>query len=147
MTQYIKPILITRLNTIVALVFILGFTGGSDAQVKTNQVGGTDNALSSVSTMRDPFWPVDFVPEEIAEKGNLKRKRAPEGVNWSKAMEQVSIQGVSSRAGNEFFAIINGQIKTVGETVSVKSSNVIYTWAVDSIAPPSSVKLRRISAE
>ena len=147
MTKCIKYLLIKRLMTISAFMFSVALSAVSGADSQAKAVGGTDGANTSVSGQRDPFWPVGFVPEAVAEKGISKKKTVTGNVDWNKAMKQISIQGVSSRAGNEFFAIINGQIKTAGETVSVKVSNVLYTWAVDSIAPPSSVKLRRISAQ
>ena len=67
--------------------------------------------------------------------------------NWKDAMKKVVINGVSSRADDEFFAVINGQVKSIGETVTLKHEGTIYTWAVDSITPPGSVKLRRVSAK
>ena len=147
MTKCIKSLLMNRLTAVTAFVFLIALSPVFSADSQMKEEGGIDSAITSVSGQRDPFWPVGFVPERVMEKGVSKKKTVTGNVDWNKAMKQISIQGVSSRAGNEFFAIINGQIKTAGETVSVKVSNVLYTWAVDSIAPPSSVKLRRISAQ
>jgi hypothetical protein len=67
--------------------------------------------------------------------------------DWNKAMQSIDIQGVSSRAGNEFYAVINGEIKSRGDTVSVTVGGIVYTWQIQSISPPSSVQMRRISSQ
>ena len=60
-------------------------------------------------------------------------------------MKKVVINGVSSSADNDYYAVINGEVKSVGDTVSVRMDSSVYTWAVDDIKPPGSVKLRRVS--
>jgi len=121
------------------------------ANSQTNQGDGTDNAsVDAVVEQRDPFWPVGYTPKWVVDKKSEGQVQAVESVgsiDWNKAMKQVAIQGVSSRAGNEFFAVINGQVKSVGETVSVQVDGVGYTWMVEGVSPPSSVKLRRVSAQ
>ena len=114
-------------------------------------VGGTDDAKKEVSAIkRDPFWPVGYVPESVkaalAAKANPQTVRPTVGNDWNKAMKNVVINGVSSRADNEFFAVVNGQVKSVGDTVTVNYQGTVYTWAVEGIKPPGSVKLRRVSA-
>ena len=117
---------------------------------ETKIASGTDDALTEkTSVKRDPFWPVGYVPENMkrAVEGQTTRVARPTtGNDWNTAMKKVVINGVSSRAKNEFFAVINGQVKSVGENVTVNHEGTIYTWAVDSITPPGSVKLRRVSA-
>ncbi len=112
-------------------------------------VSGTDDAMNEGSSVRrDPFWPVGYAPESVKPvEGQAKRVAKPTLENdWNTAMRKVVINGVSSRAKNEFFAVINGQVKSVGDNVTVNHEGTIYTWAVDSITPPGSVKLRRVSA-
>lgn len=135
----------------VLLVFLVGSTALAAVNSETTQPGGTDDAkVGMVAVQRDPFWPIGYTPERIVEKkseGQAKVVKKEESIDWNKAMEQVAIQGVSSRAGNEFFAVINGQVKSTGETVSVQIGDVDYTWVIEGISPPSSVKLRRVSAQ
>jgi hypothetical protein len=113
--------------------------------------GGMDYAKNSTIAMaRDPFWPVGYTPEWLTQTEKIEEVAVVEGngnEDWNKAMKQVVINGVSSRADNEFFAVINGQVKTVGETISVTLGSSTYSWAVESITPPSSVKLRRVSVK
>ena len=135
--------------TILTLLFGVSTLTGSAAE-KTKPTGGTDDAQSlATSVKRDPFWPVGYVPESVkaaAEASStgpvVKRTIAND---WNTAMKKVSINGVSSK-NKEFFAVINGRIKGVGDTVTVNHGGMVYTWSVESIKPPGSVKLRRVSA-
>ena len=133
----------------ISLAFLVGLQAVPAADLQTDSSDGTDHAKVSKVVMRDPFWPVGYTPKWIIEKNAESQNKAVENegsTDWNKAMERVEIQGVSSRAGNEFYAVINGQIKSAGETVSVMVGSVNYTWMIEDISPPSSVKLRRVSA-
>lgn len=126
----------------------LGLAASADSAPQARS--GTDGAQTvSASVKRDPFWPVGFVPEQIRDAELTDAQRALKSTtgneDWNAAMKQVAINGVSSRADNEFFAVINGQIKSVGDTIMVVYGGARYTWMVDSIKPPGSVKLRRMS--
>lgn len=115
---------------------------------KTNAGSGTDDAYKQSNTLkRDPFWPVGFVPERLVKvEKKVPKKVVPTGnKDWSGAMKMVSINGVSSR-NDKHFAIVNGELKSVGDTFSVEHGGTTYTWAVASIQPPGSVRLRRVSA-
>ena len=132
-------------------MLLVGLIALPAANSQTNHTDGTDSALvGAVAVQRDPFWPVGFTPERLIKKKPEEQSKMLESIgkiDWNKAMKQVAIQGVSSRAGDEFFAVVNGEIKGAGETVSVQVDGVGYTWMIDSISPPSSVKLRRVSAQ
>lgn len=116
---------------------------------QTKSSSGTDDALNKKSVVkRDPFWPVGYQPDPVRKPTEQKQNNVAPRVktSWNDAMKSVVINGVSSRANNEFFAVINGQVKRVGDTVKLTHEGIIYTWAVDKITPPGSVKLRRVSA-
>jgi len=151
MTYPIKPSLTKKISITMLLMLLIGLKAFSTANSQTNQIGGIDGALvGAVAVQRDPFWPVGYTPERLDGKGSGEQGKALESggkIDWNKAMKQVAIQGVSSRAGDEFFAVVNGQIKGKGEIVSVQIGGVSYTWMIDGISPPSSVKLRRVSAQ
>jgi len=116
-----------------------------------NEVSAQDSAESKLvsAIKRDPFWPVGYVPESVRaaqEESKSKPEKKPANKKgWNDAMKKVVINGVSS-ADNDFYAVINGEIKKVGDTISVNYEGTVYTWAVDGIKPPSSVRLRRVSA-
>lgn len=135
----------------MAVILAVGFMGSLNfAQAQTTGTNGTNDAPEQKAVIkRDPFWPVGYVPKNITSmvpKGNAEQGAAKVDNSWNEAMKKVEINGVSSRAKNAYCAVINGQVKSVGDTVAINHSGTIYTWAVDGIEPPSSVKLRRVSA-
>lgn len=123
----------------------------SGQSLAVEPIVGTDLAKTASSTVkRDPFWPVGYTPEWAKDAGKSSQEPVAAGNgngDWNIAMKQVVIQGVSSSADNDSYAVINGEIKTVGDTVSVKYGSSTYTWAVESITAPSAVQLRRVSVK
>ena len=109
---------------------------------------GKNNASGGVVALgRDPFWPVGHTPkqelnQEIGKAPN-KASQSKGAIDWEEAMKQVVINGVSSRADDEYIAVINNEVKSVGESVSVRYDGAQYIWKVERITPPGSVKLRR----
>jgi hypothetical protein len=131
---------------------LIGTAGLLPAVSLAEYSGGTSNANNQASVVkRDPFWPIGYTPVKVENKAESNQHKILAGTSgatdWSAAMKQVVINGVSSRAGNEYVAVINNEVKVVGESVSVSVGGIQYTWKVDRITPPSSVKLRRLSAE
>lgn len=128
------------IGTIVSPQFVRSET--ESGKVRAKQKAG--------AVLRDPFWPVGYEPETVyrSEESDtpVRRKATPGGIDWEEAMKQVRINGVSSRA-EEYIAVINNEVKSVGEQVSIEYAGVKYTWKVESITPPGSVKLRRHVAE
>ncbi len=129
----------------LALIFILmAFANETKAADGINDAPKNFNAYK-----RDPFWPVGYKPKNLVPEV-IEVQEPTEGPqvsnSWNEAMKRVSINGVSNRANNEFIAVINGRLKGVGDTVTVNHQGMIYTWAIDSINAPGSVKLRRVSA-
>jgi hypothetical protein len=133
--------------SLLVSAFLLGALPGES---HADGFAGTDNAYKEATFKRDPFCPVGYVSKR--QKAAAEENAKPEPLepalanNWDSAMKKVVINGVSSRADDEFFAVINGQVKSVGDSVSVDFGGTVYTWAVDGINPPGSVKLRRVSA-
>lgn len=117
----------------------------SFSQTKTSS-GTNDASVIGTAIKRDPFWPVGYVPKELQKKEVAVVKKPTESNDWKGAMKKVVINGVSSRSNNEFFAVVNGEVKSVNDTISVTHGGMTYTWAVAGIKPPGSVKLRRVSA-
>lgn len=111
----------------------------------SDRSGTNDAKKVEAAIKRDPFWPVGYVPEEVVQAAPEKGPEEVPVGSWKEAMKMVSIDGISRSAGSEYYAVINGQVKSAGDTVSVQLGNSLYTWAVDSIEPPGSVKLRRVT--
>ncbi len=146
-SPYAKP-----WNTrILAVALGFAFAGLLNfAQAQQAGAGGTNDAQKQEAVLkRDPFWPVGYKPkviQSVIPAENSKQSAATVDNSWQEAMKKVVINGVSNRAQNAYFAVINDQIKRIGDTVTINHGGTIYTWAVDGIEPPSSVKLRRVSA-
>ncbi|VGO14952.1 hypothetical protein PDESU_03532 [Pontiella desulfatans] len=138
-----------HLGTGVVLIMFMACIAVRPTELHAKSTDGTKDANQKAPVIkRDPFWPIGYVPESVkaATEPEPEPVKPTVANNWNKAMRNVVINGVSSRADNEFFAVINGEVKSVGDTVSISFDGMVYTWAVDSIKPPGSVKLRRVSA-
>jgi ABC-type glycerol-3-phosphate transport system substrate-binding protein len=136
---------------ILAVALAIGLAGTmNSAQAQKAGAGGTNDASEQEAVLkRDPFWPVGYVPikiNSVIPSENPKQSAVKVDNSWNEAMKKVVINGVSSRADNTYIAVINGQIRSIGDTVTINHGGTIYTWAVDGIEPPDSVKLRRVSA-
>ena len=140
-----------RHTRVLVMISVMGFAGTLNfTQAQTAGTNGTNDAPEHKAVLkRDPFWPVGYIPKNIQSvvpKVKPDQSSAKVDNSWNEAMKKVVINGVSSRAKNAYCAVINGQVKNVGDTVTINHGGTVYTWAVDGIEPPSSVKLRRVSA-
>jgi len=134
------------------IVFLIVISGALPPHSNAISEDGSNNANSHASVvLRDPFWPVGYKPTWMQDREEDTRQQVLAGKNgksdWNAAMNQVVINGVSSRSGNEYVAVINNEVKRIGESVSLWHGGISYTWLVESITPPGSVKLRRVSAQ
>ena len=146
METYKKTTCSKRFGRQLPILLLLVSLGACPVDGQAKSDGGTNNACAGASTVvRDPFWPLGHKPEPSSETvaGNMPKGK----IDWNKAMKQIVINGVSSRAGGGYVAIINNEVRSVGESFSIRYGGMLYTWKVDSIAPPGSVKLRRVLAE
>ncbi len=116
-------------------------------QISLAEINNGKVNAKEVAVKRDPFWPVGYTPRQVQGSTAKAQQKMSGRVDWDNAMKQVVINGVSSRAGNEYVAVINNEVKTLGESVSISYGGARYTWKVDGITPPGSVKLRRHSVE
>lgn len=135
----------------LAATLAIGLAGGiNPVQAQKAVADGTNDAQEQgTAVRRDPFWPVGYVPKKITSVIPVEYSKNSEvkvDNSWNEAMKKVVINGVSARAENAYFAVINGQIKSIGDTVTINHSGTLYTWAVDGVEPPDLVKLRRVSA-
>lgn len=140
-----------RIGAATLAVLLISSLYVSAVDQKSIEPGGTQHAVEKAEkVLRDPFWPVGFQPKRAftVTTNSAQVIMEPEvSSDWNKAMQEVVIQGVSSRAGNEFYAVINGEVKSTGDTVSVQVGTMTYTWMIENISPPSSVKMRRTSSK
>lgn len=138
-----NPFPATGAAALFVLVAALSRAPAAGEQPKTN---GTVNALSeNEATLRDPFWPVGYRPVRVINIATNQPQAELTGEpDWEMAKKKVVVQGVSSRADNVFYAVINGEVKSEGDTVSVTLGNMTYRWRIESISPPNNVKMAKL---
>ncbi len=105
--------------------------------------GSTDS-----ETMRDPFWPVGYVPvaqrQKPVEAKPVKppppapvRKVVAEApkpvVDWEAARKSLQFSGFAEANGVRSF-FVNGRLVSEGETISRDYLGLRYTWRVVRIA-------------
>ena len=135
-----------RIPTVVVVSVFITIAGPLDSEAETGD--SADDASKALLDQRDPFWPVGYTPAGLVKiEQPIEAERPVVHQGWGEAMKQIVINGVSSKGKDNFYAVINGQIKSEGETISVKLGDTVYSWVVSSIKPPSSVKLRRVSGQ
>ncbi|VGO20073.1 hypothetical protein [Pontiella sulfatireligans] len=142
----------TRSNAMIltfgGLLFATVYLSGGTTYAEPAAGNGLNNANKKTAPVkRDPFWPLNYVPERIKNETLSNAQSVNGKQDWNAAMKQVVINGVSSRSDNECFAVINGRVKSMGETVSVSLGGLDYTWVVDDINKAGSVKLRQLSVK
>ena len=144
-----KTVLFKTLHGYLLATLLVGMAGVLPKLSMAESNDGRINAKEDVAFVkRDPFWPVGYTPEREGSPSETTPEQGVGGsADWDEAMKQVIINGVSSRADNEYVAVINNEVKSVGEFVSIWLGGTRYTWVVDSITPPGSVKLRRHAVE
>jgi hypothetical protein len=92
--------------------------------------------------LRDPFWPVGYFPENW-DSGETAGEQQPVTVSdWDAPAKLLKISG-TSRMGSQTAAIINGNVKLIGDLVEIHYSGRIYQWKLTDVSPDGRVKLER----
>lgn len=120
--------------------------------------------ISAAPRLRDPFWPVSYVPSNslpapvISFAGNPTGPTAdtpppsPKEPQWDAARKLLKVQGfsrvgVDKKTGRPtFFAVINGRVVEEGSIVDVVTPDFKYRWKVASIAEKN-IKLNPLEAQ
>jgi hypothetical protein len=96
------------------------------------------NAASTL--IRDPFWPVDWVPpppleQDVGGGTNVpKRVVKVEQVRWAEAQASLQQTGYSKGRDGKYFAILKGiGVVQEGDTVSVTFAGKNYSWKIVSV--------------
>jgi len=91
--------------------------------------------------LRDPFWTVGYFPTKWGEELKPKKKMSSAS-EWRIPTSQITVSGVS-RMGSRVMAIINGELKQVGDIVEVSYLGKIFQWKVSEIQPDGNVRFDR----
>ena len=113
------------------------------------------NEGSKPELKRDPFWPVGYRPSQgkseaqaaAERKEQLDKQKAEEAKLerlWKAAQEKINVSGVS-QMGNEYFAIINQDMKERDDTIAVQHENYTFVWTIVEISKDG-VELQRRKA-
>lgn len=100
-----------------------------------------NNEIWERELLRDPFWPVGFFPEGWQKK-SAKNDPNLDGQDWKVAASKISIDG-TSRMGDKTLAIINGEMKNVGDLVVVVYKGKSYQWKIFGIDSSGKVQLQK----
>ncbi len=91
--------------------------------------------------LRDPFWTVGYFPSQWGE--DLKpQKQKTSASEWRIPTSQIEISGVSSM-GTRVMAIINGELKKVGDIVEIFYLGKVFQWKVSEIQADGNVSFDR----
>lgn len=127
------------LKTIFISVVILPslFTGTVLAGVEA----GADYAQEP---LRDPFWPVGYFPENWkTDQPMAEIASATSGSGWDAPTALLNVSG-TSRMGDKAVAIINGDLKEIGDAVEVSHNGRVYQWILKDVDASGKVRLERV---
>ena len=91
--------------------------------------------------LRDPFWTVGYFPAKWGEELKPK-KQMSSASEWRIPTSQIEVSGVS-RMGSRVMAIINGELKQVGDVVEISYLGKIFQWKIAEINPDGNVRFER----
>ena len=91
--------------------------------------------------MRDPFWPIGYVPPKAQINVGPVVPNAPEepeqpNRKWEQAQKALSIKGII-KSGPTYLANINNQILGANDRVSIYFDSQKYVWKITSITAKS----------
>lgn len=122
---------------VIGLFFICNFANA-----------GTESATKE---LRDPFWPVGYVPEgwgkpaadDHGEESGDASVEVSNGSAWDEALAKLEIAGVS-RKDDKRVVIVNGRVIRVGSSLSVEYAGSRYVWRLEAVDAKGALKLKRL---
>jgi hypothetical protein len=87
--------------------------------------------------VRDPFWPVGFVPKSAADLDREKRNGDPASnvpaPKWAEAKATLRIGGYM-KTPSGYTALVNNALVKVGDRLTLTFDGKIYRWTVEAIS-------------
>ncbi len=98
----------------------------------------------AIEPLRDPFWSVGYQPDGWqSARSNLQAQVSVSGSDWEAPASMIRVSG-TSRMGRQLAAIINGDIKEVGDLVLVQYNGRTYKWKLKGVNANGKVSLERV---
>ena len=140
-----------RLLTWALLGLWLSLPAMAEADPTTNSIptNTTTETEAMVDVLRDPFWPVGYVPAppepDISEAEVAKIEAALETKAKTK-WPALHLKGITRASRGRYMAIIEsvGLIET-GQTVTMQRDGLLYTWMIDEVSAKG-VRFTRLEA-
>ena len=109
----------------------------------------TLEAETILEVMRDPFWPVGYVPAppqpDISEAEVAKIEEARETKAKTK-WPPLLLKGITRASRGRYMAIIEGVgLIETGQTVTMQRDGLLYTWIIDEVSAKG-VRFTRLEA-
>jgi hypothetical protein len=92
--------------------------------------------------LRDPFWPVDYFPPNWKSKSDVQGSSDLGSSGWDAAKLKLKISGTSGLGGRTA-AIINGELKSEGDTLEVQHEGRTYQWKIVGIDAAGQIQLKK----
>ncbi len=138
MSRHINRYWITGLAALLWIAAASGIPADETALASKNPPFMTER-------LRNPFWPVGYLPESWAKTGE-DEPSAPPDTSWAEPKAQLRVSG-TSQMGDQTVAIVNNEIKSIGELVEIRHNGRVYQWKVQDIQPDGTVNLERYAVK
>lgn len=92
--------------------------------------------------LRDPFWTVGYFPTEWGIELQPQKQKEVSDSEWQIPTSQLEVSGVS-RMGSRVLAIVNNELKKVGDVVEITYLGKVFQWKVGEIQADGNVRFER----
>ena len=140
-----------RLLTYALLGLWLSLSMMAEAGPATNSIptNTTTKAEAVLEVLRDPFWPVGYVPappEPDISEAEVARIEVELETKAKTKWPALRLKGISQASRGRYMAIIEGVgLIETGQTVAMQRDGLLYTWIIDEVSAKG-VRFTRLKA-
>lgn len=96
--------------------------------------------------LRDPFWPIGYIPDSWKEKEEVVVDADVENKLWQEAFKKIRVSFVKVVQGTRV-AFINGKPKRAGDTVEVPHAGKTFQWALLDVYENGRLRLKKLGTK